>query len=80
MTARSSNGKGDGSMLAFSSARRAVACATWPARYSYPLSDATLVGGGPDVAFLERGDVELKGIEGPHRLFAVDLASSPTVR
>jgi class 3 adenylate cyclase len=38
-----------------------------------------LVGGGPDVAFLERGDVELKGIEGPHRLFAVDLASSPTV-
>ena len=38
-----------------------------------------LVASGSDVAFLERGDVELKGIEGPHRLFAVDLASSPTV-
>jgi class 3 adenylate cyclase len=38
-----------------------------------------LVAGGSDVAFLERSDVELKGIEGRHRLFAVDLASSPTV-
>jgi class 3 adenylate cyclase len=38
-----------------------------------------LVAGGPDVTFLEGRDVELKGIEGPHRLFAVDLASSRTV-
>ena len=38
-----------------------------------------LVAGGSDVAFLERSDVELKGIEGTHRLFAVDLTSSPTV-
>jgi class 3 adenylate cyclase len=121
--------QGDGSMLAFSSARRAVACATsiqrhlagdfadgappLPVRIGIHTGDALreadqffgttvhyaarvaghalageilvstvvrdLVAGGSDVAFLERGDVELKGIEGPHRLFAVDLASSPTV-
>ena len=29
---------------------------------------------GPDVEFLERREVELKGLEGPHRLFALDLA------
>ena len=28
---------------------------------------------GPGVAFLESREVELKGIEGSHRLFAVDL-------
>ena len=122
--------QGDGSMLAFSSARRAVACATsiqhhlasnfvdgaqpLPVRIGIHTGDALreadqffgttvhyaarvaghalggeilvsavvrdLVAGGSDVAFLERSDVELKGIEGTHRLFAVDLASSPTVR
>jgi class 3 adenylate cyclase len=121
--------QGDGSMLAFSSARRAVACATsiqrhlasdfadgsppLPVRIGIHTGDALreadqffgttvhyaarvaghaqageilvstvvrdLVAGGSDVAFLERGDVELKGIEGRHRLFAVDLASSPIV-
>ena len=49
------------------------------ARYWYPGVVRDLVAGGSDVAFLERSDVELKGIEGTHRLFAVDLASSPTV-
>jgi len=122
--------QGDGSMLAFSSARRAVACATsiqrhlassfadgaqpLPVRIGIHTGDALreadqffgttvhyaarvaghalageilvstvvrdLVAGGSDVVFLERSDVELKGIEGTHRLFAVDLASSPTVR
>jgi adenylate cyclase len=121
--------QGDGSMLAFSSARRAVACATsiqrhlarnfadgaqpLPVRIGIHTGDALreadqffgttvhyaarvaghalageilvsavvrdLVAGGSDVAFLERSDVELKGIEGTHRLFAVDLASSSTV-
>ena len=33
-----------------------------------------LVAGGSDVTFLEGREVELKGIEGSHRLFAVDLA------
>jgi len=33
-----------------------------------------LVTGGSDVTFLEGRDVELKGIDGLHRLFAVDLA------
>jgi hypothetical protein len=28
---------------------------------------------GPDIAFLESREVELKGLEGSHRLFAVDL-------
>jgi class 3 adenylate cyclase len=121
--------QGDGSMLAFSSVRRAVACATsiqhhlarnfadgappLAVRIGIHTGDALreadqffgttvhyaarvaghalggeilvsavvrdLVAGGSDVAFLERSDVELKGIEGTHRLFAVDLASSPTV-
>ena len=39
-----------------------------------------LVAGGPDVTFSEGREVELKGIEGLHRLFAVDLESAPTVR
>ena len=121
--------QGDGSMLAFSSARRAVACAAsiqrhlagnfadgaqpLPVRIGIHTGDALreadqffgttvhyaarvaghaqggeilvsavvrdLVAGGSGVAFLERSDVELKGIEGTHRLFAVDLESSPTV-
>ena len=33
-----------------------------------------LVAGGLDVTFLEEREVQLKGIEGFHRLFAVDLA------
>jgi len=114
--------QGDGSMLAFSSARRAVACArtiqreitTAFADDSPPIrvrigihtGDALheadhffgttvhyaarvagqAVGGevlvsnlvrelvaGPGVAFLESREVELKGLEGSHRLYAVDL-------
>ena len=121
--------QGDGSMLAFSSARRAVSCAkaiqrqvasesadgTPPLRVRIGIhtGDALreaerffgttvhyaarvaghalggeilvshvvrdLVAGGPDVMFLEGREVELKGIDGLHRLFAVDLASTPTV-
>ncbi len=112
--------QGDGSMLAFSSARRAVACAraiqraigdafadAWPpiririgahsgdalqeadhffgttvhyaARVaSHALGGEVLVSSlvrelvaGGDVEFLESRDVELKGLEGTHRLFAV---------
>jgi class 3 adenylate cyclase len=116
--------QGDGSMLAFSSARRAVSCAksiqhevfnafanqTPPVRVRIGVhtGDALheadqffgttvhyaarvagnalggeilvssvvrdLVAGGLDVTFLEEREVQLKGIEGLHRLFAVDLA------
>ncbi len=117
--------QGDGSMLAFSSARRAVACAqaiqleidrafadasppirvrigahtgdalheadhffgttvNYAARVaSQALGGEVLVsnlvrelvaGGGPGIDFLESREVELKGLEGSHRLFAVDLS------
>jgi class 3 adenylate cyclase/ketosteroid isomerase-like protein len=117
--------QGDGSMLAFSSARRAVACAqaiqlgidqafadasppirvrigvhtgdalheadhffgttvNYAARVaSQALGGKVLVsnlvrelvaGAGPGVDFLESRDVELKGLDGSHRLFAVDLS------
>jgi adenylate cyclase len=114
--------QGDGSMLAFSSARRAVACATsiqreidtafaddsppvrvrigvhtgdalheadrfvgtavhYAARVaSQALGGEVLVSSvvrelvaDPGVNFLESREVELKGLDGPHRLFAVDL-------
>jgi len=116
--------QGDGSMLAFSSARRAVACAqaiqreidsafadasppirvrigvhtgdalheadhffgttvNYAARVaSQALGGEVLVsnlvrelvaGGGSGIAFLESRDVELKGLDGSHRLFAVEL-------
>jgi class 3 adenylate cyclase len=114
--------QGDGSMLAFSSARRAVACAqaiqaeiekvfagaSPPVRvrigihtgdvlheadhfygttvhYAARVASSALGGeilvsnlvrelvGGSDVAFSESREVELKGLEGVHRLFAVDL-------
>jgi class 3 adenylate cyclase len=118
------NRQGDGSMLAFSSARRAVSCArSIQHRVARQLTDGSpplrvrigihagdalreaddffgttvhyaarvagqalggeilvssvvrdLVAGGTDVTFLEGRDAELKGIEGLHRLFAVDLA------
>ena len=119
--------QGDGSMLAFSSARRAVACAqaiqreidsafadasppirvrigihtgdalheadhffgttvNYAARVaSQALGGEVLVsnlvhelvaGGGPGIDFLESRDVELKGLDGSHRLFAVDLAKT----
>jgi hypothetical protein len=35
-----------------------------------------LVAGSPDMLFLEGGEVELKGIEGLHRLFGVDLSAT----
>ena len=38
-----------------------------------------LVASASDVTFLEGREVELKGIEGLQRLFAVDLVSAPTV-
>jgi adenylate cyclase len=115
--------QGDGSMLAFSSARRAVACARaiqsgmdsafadasppirvrigvhtgdalheadhffgttvhYAARVaSQALGGEVLVSNlvrelvsGSDIEFLESRDVELKGLEGSHRLFAVDLS------
>jgi class 3 adenylate cyclase/ketosteroid isomerase-like protein len=115
--------QGDGSMLAFSSARRAVACAmaiqrqinlafvgdSPPIRVRIGLhtGDALQEGdqffgttvhcaarvasqasggeilvsslvrellSGADVGFLESREVELKGLAGSHRLFAVDLA------
>jgi adenylate cyclase len=117
--------QGDGSMLAFSSARRAVACAqaiqleidsafadasppirvrigvhtgdalheadhffgttvNYAARVaSQALGGEVLVsnlvrelvaGGGPGIDFLESREVELKGLDGSHRLFAVDLS------
>ena len=114
--------QGDGSMLAFSSARRAVACARaiqhgidaafadasppirvrigihtgdalheadhffgttvhYAARVaSQALGGEVLVSNlvrelvaGPGIDFLESREVELKGLEGSHRLFAVDL-------
>ncbi len=114
--------QGDGSMLAFSSARRAVACAqaiqlgiesafadasppirvrigvhtgdalheadhffgttvNYAARVaSQALGGEVLVSNlvrelvtGPGIDFLEGREVELKGLEGSHRLFAVDL-------
>jgi class 3 adenylate cyclase len=114
--------QGDGSMLAFSSARRAVACAQsiqrkiesafaehsppilvrigvhtgdalreadhffgttvhYAARVaSQALGGEVLVSSlvrdlvaGPGIDFLESREVELKGLDGPHRLFAVDL-------
>jgi adenylate cyclase len=114
--------QGDGSMLAFSSARRAVACAQsiqrqianvfaegsppirvrigvhtgdalreadhffgttvhYAARVaSQALGGEVLVSNvvrelvaGPDIVFLDGRDVELKGLDGSHRLFAVDL-------
>jgi len=37
-----------------------------------------LVASGPDLAFLEGWDVQLNGIEGLHRVFSLDLASTPT--
>jgi hypothetical protein len=30
-------------------------------------------GAGPGIAFLESRDVELKGLDGSHRIYAVDL-------
>jgi class 3 adenylate cyclase/ketosteroid isomerase-like protein len=115
--------QGDGSMLAFSSARRAVACAVTIQReidfafaddsppirvriglhtgdalkerdhffgttvhYAARVASQALGGevlvsslvrdlvAGADVVFLERREVELKGLAGSHRLFAVDLA------
>jgi len=116
--------QGDGSMLAFSSARRAVSCAksiqrevldafavqTPPVRVRIgvhtgdALQEADrffgttvhyaarvagnalggeilvssvvhdLVAGGLDMTFLEEREVHLKGLDGLHRLFAVDLA------
>ncbi len=33
-----------------------------------------VAGGGPGIDFLESREVELKGLAGSHRLFAVDLA------
>ena len=117
--------QGDGSMLAFSSARRAVACAqeiqhglgrifadTSPPIYvrigvhagdaireaddffgntvnyaarvaSQALGGEVLVsslvhelvaGAGPGIAFLEGRDVELKGLDGSHRIYAMDLS------
>ena len=121
--------QGDGSMLAFSSARRAVSCAKsiqrnlvgefadgtplLRVRIGIHTGDALreaeqffgttvhyaarvaghalggeilvssvvrdLVAGGPDVMFFAGREVQLKGIEGLHRLFAVDLESAPTV-
>jgi adenylate cyclase len=118
------NRQGDGAMLAFSSARRAVSCAqSIQHRVASQLTDGSpplrvrigihagdalreaddffgttvhyaarvaghalggeilvssvvrdLVAGGTDVTFLEGREVELKGIDGLHRLFAVDLA------
>jgi adenylate cyclase len=118
------NRQGDGAMLAFSSARRAVSCAkSIQHRVASQLTDESpplrvrigihagdalreaddffgttvhyaarvaghalggeilvssvvrdLVAGGTDVTFLEGREVELKGIDGLHRLFAVDLA------
>jgi class 3 adenylate cyclase len=114
--------QGDGSMLAFSSARRAVACARaiqhevekafaadsppirvrigihtgdalhdadrffgtavhYAARVaSHALGGEVLVSNlvrelvaGPEIDFLESREVELKGLDGSHRLFAVDL-------
>ena len=114
--------QGDGSMLAFSSARRAVACARaiqgeidrafaadsppirvrigvhtgdalheadrffgttvhYAARVaSQALGGEVLVSNlvrelvaGPEIDFLESREVELKGLDGSHRLFAVDL-------
>ncbi|MDP9483092.1 MAG: nuclear transport factor 2 family protein [Chloroflexota bacterium] len=114
--------QGDGSMLAFSSARRAVACARaiqhgiddvfadasppigvrigvhtgdalreaghfygttvhYAARVaSHALGGEVLVSNlvrelvaGPGIEFIESRDVELKGLQGSHRLFAVDL-------
>ena len=35
-----------------------------------------LVAGSPDMIFLEGSEVELKGIEGLHRLYGVDLSSA----
>ena len=120
--------QGDGSMLAFSSARRAVLCAksiqhrvaehadgTPPLRVRIGIhaGDALreadqffgttvhyaarvarhalggeilvsnvvrdLAAGSSDLDFLEGREVELKGIEGFHRLFAVDPESAPSV-
>jgi len=116
--------QGDGSMLAFSSARRAVACAkaiqreiaaafadasppirvrigvhtgdalheadhffgttvNYAARVAgHALGGEVLVsnlvhelvaGSGTDIGFWDSRDAELKGLEGTHRLFAVDL-------
>ena len=116
--------QGDGSMLAFSSARRAVACAqsiqheigrafvdeSAPIRvrigahtgdalreadhffgttvhYAARVASQALGGevlvsslvhdlvAGPGIDFLESREVELKGLDGSHRLFAVDLSS-----
>jgi class 3 adenylate cyclase/ketosteroid isomerase-like protein len=114
--------EGDGSMLAFSSARRAVACAQaiqrainrafsdgsppirvrigvhtgdalneadgffgktihYAARVAgHALGGEILVSNvvhdlvaGPGIAFQESREVELKGLDGPHRLFALDV-------
>jgi adenylate cyclase len=118
--------EGDGSMLAFSSARRAVACAQtiqgeidsefadsaapirvrigvhtgdalneddgffgktvhYAARVaSQALGGEVLVSSvvhdlvaGPEIDFLESREVELKGLDGTHRLYAVGLAKAP---
>jgi adenylate cyclase len=124
------NRQGDGSMLAFSSARRAVSCAkSIQHRVAEEIADGTpplrvrigihagdavreaddffgttvhyaarvaghalggeilvssvvrdLVAGGSDTTFLEGRDVDLKGIEAFHRLFAVDLVLGPTAK
>jgi len=33
-----------------------------------------LVAGGPDIEVIEEREVQLKGLDGRHRLFAVELA------
>ena len=119
--------QGDGSMLAFSSARRAVACAqeiqagigrvfedasppisvrigvhagdavreaddffgdtvNYAARVaSQALGGEVLVsslvrdliaGGGPGIDFLESREIELRGLDGAHKIHAVDLAAT----
>jgi class 3 adenylate cyclase len=119
--------QGDGSMLAFSSARRAVSCAKSIQQHVEQFTDGTpplrvrigihtgdalreadqffgttvhyaarvashalggeilvsrvvrdLVAGRPDLTFLEEREVQLKGIEGLHRLFPVELTSAHT--
>ena len=64
--------QGDGSMLAFSSARRAVSCAVTIQREIETSLVRELLSGA-DVGFLESREVELKGLAGSHLLFAVDL-------
>ena len=53
--------------------RRGLQATLSPAKYSYPVWVRDLVSGGPDLAFLEGREVQLKGLDGLHRLFAVEL-------